>query len=146
MTVDEAVQKIADAYADAETAAQEIVTKFGNTKDAWETLRDNAVIGGAFVPVGGQNLIEACAAGTPAVLGPSMFNFAEATRLALEAGAAIQADEARQGIAIAFSLLEDSGRRKAMGEAGMKLCSVHRGATQRQLQVCLELLRAPARG
>lgn len=46
MTVEEAVEKIADAYADAEAKAQHIVTEFGNTKDAWETLRDNSVIGG----------------------------------------------------------------------------------------------------
>ena len=38
---------------------------------------DVAVIGGCFMPLGGQNLIEALAAGAPVVLGPSMFNFAE---------------------------------------------------------------------
>jgi 3-deoxy-D-manno-octulosonic-acid transferase len=52
---------------------------------------DVAVIGGSFAPLGGQNLIEALACGAPVVVGPSMFNFAEATRLALEAGARAQA-------------------------------------------------------
>ena len=61
---------------------------------------DVAVIGGSFAPLGGQNLIEALAAGAPVVVGPSMFNFAEATRLALEAGAAMQAaDAAARGAA-----------------------------------------------
>src|SRR5207253_4158591 len=46
---------------------------------------DVAVIGGSFVPLGGQNLIEALAVGAPVVVGPSMFNFAEATRLAVKA-------------------------------------------------------------
>src|SRR5207247_11337126 len=49
---------------------------------------DVAVIGGSFMPLGGQNLIEALAVGAPVVAGPSMFNFADATRLALGAGAA----------------------------------------------------------
>jgi 3-deoxy-D-manno-octulosonic-acid transferase len=102
---------------------------------------DVAVIGGSFMPLGGQNLIEALAAGTPVVTGPSMFNFAEATRLAVAAGAAVQARDARAAIAQAAALLENEGRRRAMGEAGPRFCAAHRGAAQRQLAVCLELLK-----
>ena len=43
-----------------------------------------ALIGGSILPLGGQNLIEACAVGTGVIFGPHMFNFAEASRLALE--------------------------------------------------------------
>ncbi len=46
MTNDEAVSKIADAYADAEAKASSIKQGFQGCKDAWETLRDGAVIGG----------------------------------------------------------------------------------------------------
>jgi 3-deoxy-D-manno-octulosonic-acid transferase len=102
---------------------------------------DVAVIGGSFMPLGGQNLIEALAAGTPAITGPSMFNFAEATRLAVAAGAAVQAADAREAIAQAAALMEDAERRRAMAEAGRKFCEAHRGAAQRQLAVCLELLQ-----
>jgi 3-deoxy-D-manno-octulosonic-acid transferase len=101
---------------------------------------DVAVIGGSFMPLGGQNLIEALAAGTPVVTGPSMFNFAEATRLAVAAGAAVQAADARAAIAQAAALLQDEKRRRAMGDAGRKFCEAHRGAAERQLAVCLELL------
>jgi 3-deoxy-D-manno-octulosonic-acid transferase len=100
-----------------------------------------AVIGGSFASRGGQNLIEACAAGVPVVLGPSMFNFAEATRLAVEAGAAIQAPDAPAAIRDAAGLLSNPGKRSAMGLAGRKLCETHRGATQRHLDACRELLR-----
>ncbi|HUN69063.1 MAG TPA: 3-deoxy-D-manno-octulosonic acid transferase, partial [Burkholderiales bacterium] len=41
--------------------------------DFYYAAADVAVIGGSFAPRGGQNLIEACAAGVPVVLGPSMF-------------------------------------------------------------------------
>lgn len=108
--------------------------------DFYYAAADVAVIGGSFAPLGGQNLIEACAAGTPVVLGPHMFNFAEATRLALDAGAALQAADAAGAIREALALLDDPGKRRAMGGAGKKLCEVHRGATARQLAACLRLL------
>lgn len=103
---------------------------------------DVAVIGGSFMPLGGQNLIEALAAGAPVVIGPSSFNFAEATRLALEAGAALQVADARAAIKEALALLGDSQKRAAMSEAGKRLCAAHRGATQRHLAVCLQLLKS----
>ena len=112
--------------------------------DFYFAAADVAVIGGSFAPLGGQNLIEACAAGVPVVLGPSMFNFAEATRLALAAGAARQAADAGSAMRQASALLSDPGERTAMGEAGRKLCAAHRGATQRHLDLCLEILRAAA--
>jgi 3-deoxy-D-manno-octulosonic-acid transferase len=75
------------------------------------------------------------------VIGPSMFNFAEATRLALEAGAAIQVRNAAHAIRQALTLLHDPKRRDAMSEAGKRLCAAHRGATARHLAVCLNLIR-----
>jgi 3-deoxy-D-manno-octulosonic-acid transferase len=114
--------------------------------DFYYGAADVALIGGSFVPRGGQNLIEACAAGVPVVIGPSTFNFAEATRLALAAGAAVQTADAAAAIRQALALLADPRRRTAMAEAGRKLCEAHRGATRRHLQLCGELLRAPERG
>ncbi|MGC2048919.1 MAG: lipid IV(A) 3-deoxy-D-manno-octulosonic acid transferase, partial [Gallionella sp.] len=43
---------------------------------------DIAFIGGSLLPFGGQNLIEACAVGTPVLVGPYTYNFAEVTQLA----------------------------------------------------------------
>ena len=114
--------------------------------DFYFAAADVAVIGGSFAPRGGQNLIEACTAGVPVVLGPSMFNFAEATRLALEAGAAVQVADAASAMRQASALLLDQGKRTAMGEAGRNLCAAHRGATQRHLDFCREILRAEATG
>jgi 3-deoxy-D-manno-octulosonic-acid transferase len=102
---------------------------------------DVAVIGGSFAPLGGQNLIEALACGAPVIVGPHMFNFAEATRLAVEAGAAIQVSDARSAMEAASALLKDEGRRREMGEAGKALCDAHRGATAKQVEICLTALR-----
>ena len=101
---------------------------------------DVAVIGGSFMPLGGQNLIEALAAGVPVVTGPSMFNFAEATRLAVAAGAAAQAPDARSAMLQAVQLLGDAERRAAMSAAGTNLCRAHRGATGRHLELLLAQL------
>jgi len=114
--------------------------------DFYYAAADVAVIGGSFVPRGGQNLIEACAAGVAVVFGPSIFNFAEAARLALAMGAARQAVSAAAAMQEVAALLADAGTRAAMGEAGRKLCDAHRGATRRHLALCREFLRAPARG
>lgn len=113
--------------------------------DFYYAAADVAVIGGSFVPRGGQNLIEACAAGVPAVFGPSMFNFSEAARLAVATGAARQAGSAAAAMREVLALLDDARTRAVMGEAGRKLCAAHRGATRRHLDLCREILRAPAR-
>jgi 3-deoxy-D-manno-octulosonic-acid transferase len=101
---------------------------------------DAAVIGGSFKPLGAQNFIEALACGTPVVLGPSVYNFAEAARLALDAQAALQAADADAALRAAAALLADDARRGAMSQAGIALCAAHRGATGRHLQVIEALL------
>jgi 3-deoxy-D-manno-octulosonic-acid transferase len=114
--------------------------------DFYYAAADVAVIGGSFSGRGGHNLIEACAAGAPVVFGPSMFNFAEAARLALDAGAALLAEDAADAIRRALQLLASPGEREKMGAAGLALCAAHRGATQKHLALLEDLLKAAARG
>jgi len=100
---------------------------------AYYAACDVAFIGGSLVPLGGQNLLEACAVGKPVLIGPHTFNFAEATRLAVEAGAAIQVkDAAELGTALA-ELLADKPKQDRMGAAGRALMLEHQGATARTL-------------
>jgi 3-deoxy-D-manno-octulosonic-acid transferase len=102
---------------------------------------DVAVIGGSLQPLGGQNLIEALAVGVPVVVGPHTFNFAEATRLARRAGAAVQKPDVAAVLDEALKLIGSPQKRAAMAAAGKALCEAHRGATQRHLAVCRKLLR-----
>ncbi len=99
-----------------------------------------AIIGGSFTSVGGQDPIEACAAGVPAVIGPHMVEFAEATRAALVANAAIRVIDAGEAIHVARNLLDIREWRERMALAGLKLSAAHRGATERHLAVCRRLL------
>jgi 3-deoxy-D-manno-octulosonic-acid transferase len=94
---------------------------------------DVALIGGSLLPLGGQNLIEACAVGTPVVVGPHTFNFEQATHDAIEAGAAERAASPAEAIARMCAIAEDRTKRQAMSEAAQRFAAQHRGATQRTL-------------
>lgn len=104
---------------------------------AWYALADLAVIGGSWLPLGGQNLIEACAAGCPVIIGPHTFNFAQATEDALAAGAALRAGDADEMAAAACRLLAGPPALQAMSDAGRAFAASHRGATGR----CMDLIR-----
>jgi 3-deoxy-D-manno-octulosonic-acid transferase len=100
---------------------------------AYYTAADVAVIGGSFLPYGGQNLIEACAVGTPVIIGPSTFNFSEAVRRAVEARAALQVMDLDGLAEEAARLLKDSTTRRGMGREGIAFARAHRGATEKTL-------------
>lgn len=99
-----------------------------------------ALIGGSLLPYGGQNLIEACAAGVPVLLGPYTYNFAQAAESAVAAGAAVRVLDAGDAVRRARMLLQDPARRERMGKAGLAFCAEHRGATERTLAICERLL------
>jgi 3-deoxy-D-manno-octulosonic-acid transferase len=100
---------------------------------AYYAACDVAFVGGSLLPLGGQNLLEACAIGCPVIVGPHTFNFEDATRGAIEAGAAIRVSDA-EGLGNAIDqLLSDSNRRRAMSEAGKRFTDAHRGATEKTL-------------
>ena len=98
---------------------------------AYYKLSDVVIIGGSFLPVGGQNLIEACALGKPVVMGPSTFNFGEAARLARDAGAMRQVPNALEAMQEVRRLLRDDRSRQTMSDAGLKLVAANRGATEK---------------
>ena len=104
---------------------------------AWFSAADVVVMGGSILPFGSQNLIEACAVGVPVLLGPSVFNFAQAAELALACGAARQKSDADQLVLEVLRLLGDDAARAAMGRAGREFAAAHRGATQRLLDYLL---------
>ena len=103
-------------------------------------MADVALIGGSLVPLGGQNLIEACASGCPVVLGPHMFNFAQAADDALAAGAARRVDDARQALRAMAQICRDDAVRQKMIAAALAFAALHRGATARTVEVLEEVL------
>jgi 3-deoxy-D-manno-octulosonic-acid transferase len=96
---------------------------------------DVVVMGGSLMPLGGQNLIEACAAGCPVLLGEHTFNFQQASQDAIDCGAAMRVENnglLATTLAGAISqILQDRQQRQAMSEAALKYAADYRGATTR---------------
>jgi len=102
---------------------------------AYYAAADIAFIGGSVLPFGGQNLIEAAAVGTPVLIGPHTFNFAEATRLAIAARAAIRINDAPALFAAAQNLFNDAETLAAMRQQGLAFVATHQGATDKAMQI-----------
>jgi 3-deoxy-D-manno-octulosonic-acid transferase len=109
---------------------------------AYYRASDAALVGGSLLAYGGQNLIEACAAGVPVLIGPYTYNFSQVAESAISAGAALRVDDAPAAIRIARSLLQDGELRERMGKAGLRFCETHRGATDRTFAICERVLRS----
>jgi 3-deoxy-D-manno-octulosonic-acid transferase len=101
---------------------------------------DCAFIGGSLLPLGGQNLIEACALGKPVLVGQHTFNFQQATDEAVAAGAALRAGDAAQLLRLAGELLGDPVRREQMGKRALDFSARHRGATARTVELLRPLI------
>jgi 3-deoxy-D-manno-octulosonic-acid transferase len=107
---------------------------------AYYAASDLAFIGGSLLPLGGQNLIEACAVGVPVLIGPHVFNFTQATADAVAAGAAVQVQDPAELARALRELFNDKARRTAMGGAASAFAARHRGATARTVGVLMALL------
>jgi 3-deoxy-D-manno-octulosonic-acid transferase len=105
-------------------------------------LADLALLGGSFAPLGGQNLIEAAACGSPLLMGPSTFNFAEAAELALAAGAARRVADPQAALALALQLVQEKAALGQMAQAASEFAAAHRGAAARMAARLLEPARA----
>src|SRR5690606_20426279 len=112
---------------------------------AYYAAADVALIGGSGLPFGGQNLIEACAVGTPVVVGPHTFNFQAVAEDAVRTGAALRAEDADAGMQAALALLADDQGRTRLATAGRAFATTHQGATARTITL-LQDLQTAARG
>jgi 3-deoxy-D-manno-octulosonic-acid transferase len=102
---------------------------------AYYAACDCAFIGGSLLPLGGQNLIEACALARPVLVGEHTFNFLQATDEAVAAGAALRVSDAAALLRAAAGLLDDTDRRAAMGARAQAFAARHRGATLRTVEL-----------
>ena len=107
---------------------------------AYYAACDIAFIGGSLLPLGGQNLIEACAVGKPVLTGPHTFNFDLVSAEAVAAGAARRVGDAATMLAAARELLVDDAERAAMGRRAAAFAGAHRGATARTVELLQGLI------
>jgi 3-deoxy-D-manno-octulosonic-acid transferase len=101
---------------------------------AYAALSDVALLGGSFVPTGGQNLIELAGCGCPVVMGPHTYNFAQAAQWAETCGAAQRAPDVSAAIEAAVAWLAQPAQRHQAVMASLSLAQSHQGAGQRTAQ------------
>ncbi len=116
-----------------------VVDTTGELRD-WTALANAVVIGKSFLARGGQNPVEAIAAGIPVVTGPDMSNFADLVELLKQAGG-IACCPAEELAATLRHLLTDSEAVKQQTQAALATLTHHSGATARSVELVDEFFR-----
>ena len=101
---------------------------------------DFTFIGGSLLKFGGQNLIEAASMSKPVLIGPHTFNFADASKNAIQAGAAMlvkDGSELREKIQF---LQHNAAKREKMCVAALRYSQASTGASARMLQMVKDYL------
>lgn len=98
-----------------------------------------AIVCGSFEPHGGQNFIEACAAGAPTIVGPFTENFAQAADSAQQAGAIMQVKTPNQAIETAHDWVKNESTRQRYCVSAQTWLHEHMGATQAMMKAMAEL-------
>lgn len=126
--------------ADAPVDAQVLLGDSMGEMFAYYAACDCAFIGGSLLPLGGQNLIEACALGKPVLVGEHTFNFLDATEEAVAAGGALRVPDADALVAQALRLLQHPEACAAMGAQAASFAGRHRGATLRTVELLQRII------
>ena len=104
-------------------------------------LSQATLMGGSFEPLGGQNLIEALAYGSPVVVGPHTFNFLQATDEAVIAGVVVRVVDMAQGIEAALQWLDRQRGSSEVSAQCRQFVMHHAGAGQRMVQRLESLIK-----
>lgn len=118
---------------------QIVLDTFGELGKVY-AVGDVAIIGGSFVPLGGQNLLQPLAHGKPVVHGPYMHNFRDVAALAQQAGVAWTARSAEETVQQVSRLLEDERLRAEVARQAQALVSQQQGASQRVTSLLQSLI------
>lgn len=94
---------------------------------------DFTFVGGSLLNFGGQNLIEPAIMGKPVLIGEHTFNFMEASKNAIESGAAIRVSNVRQLRQQVELLGADAPQRARMGKAALVYSQSATGATDKMM-------------
>jgi len=103
-------------------------------------MADVAMLGGSFAALGGQNLIEAAACACPVIMGPHVFNFAQAADSAAKAGAAFPVSGMSDAVEKALALLAAPEALAMARQQALGLSHAHAGAAKRTAEAVHSLL------
>lgn len=100
------------------------------------------IMGGSFIPHGGQNPLEAMFYKKPVIFGRYMFNFKQITEEILQGGAGLMVEDEERLREALRGVLNDSRRQWEMGEKGYKIITRNRGAVERNIAIIEKILSA----
>jgi 3-deoxy-D-manno-octulosonic-acid transferase len=100
---------------------------------AYYLMSDIAVIGGSFVDLGGQNLIEPLYLHKPVIFGPSMYNFLQISKDALDINCAIQATNIAECFVLIDKLFKHPTEYQNLSANCNKFISCYQGASQKTI-------------
>ncbi len=97
---------------------------------AYYIMSDIVVMGGSFVPFGGQNLIEPLYLHKPVIFGTSMYNFMQISKDALDMECALQANNISECFVLLNRLLNEPTKYQKLSKNCNKFISRYQGASQ----------------
>lgn len=103
------------------------------------TLASFTVMGGSFAPCGSQNVVEPAMAGSPVVVGPSIFNFDRIIREGVASGGMVQVNDAEAALDVLEGWLADPAARDEAGRRALEFARGCTGATGRMMTVLEKL-------
>lgn len=125
---------------DGQHAQVVIVDTFGELASLYG-VADVTVVGGAFAPLGGQNLFQPLAHGKPVFFGPHTHNFRDIAQLAKAAGVGFEVQTATELAEGILRLLRDPKQREQIAQQASELITKHQGAAQRCVEQVLRWLQ-----
>jgi 3-deoxy-D-manno-octulosonic-acid transferase len=143
MALGRGIRTVRRTTLDGTPIAADVQVLLGDTMGemfAYYAACDVAFIGGSLLPLGGQNMIEACALGKPVLFGPHTFNFNLIADDAVVAGAALRVADAPGMLREALRLLHAHAECTERGAKALAFAEQHRGAAQRTMALLQTVL------
>lgn len=107
-------------------------------------VADVVFVGGSLVPAGGHNVLEPALRAKPVLVGPHTDNFREVASILLAGGGARLVRDAAELAGALAELLDDPGRRLAMGGAAREAAMTRHGAVRATLELAERFVRPRA--
>jgi 3-deoxy-D-manno-octulosonic-acid transferase len=122
-----------------------VIDTMGELAAAWGLATIGFTGGSLNEKRGGQSMIEPAGLGVPVLFGPHTWNFRDAVAGLLEAGGAIQVQDATELETESSRLLADPDLRRRMGDAARAFVQKQQGATARTIDMLDSVIARPPR-
>lgn len=116
-----------------------VLDSLGELMQAYQCA-DYAFVGGSLAPVGGHNVLEPIAMGTPVFSGPNVHNFQSICQSLQAAGAMQLVESAAQLVQGVIALYKHDDKKYQQVAAATRVLMENRGSLQRYMAVILQIL------